>query len=204
MKKLSSLVVGLTAICASSYGFAMPYIGANLGYTNAQFNNKTGETNRTISDGGFDAGVLGGYEYKFDSFYLAGELNYTGYNVEASDKNYSLGSLKYYLNSSYGLDVIPGFYIDKNVKLFVMGGWQGGNFQFKNQYDGNDYSKNRTLGAWDLGLGTDLVLNDSFTLRLAYKYTDFNTSHVSTDTWDEKISPTTNQFNLSILYRFNF
>jgi len=201
MKKLTLTAVA-TLFCTGTV-YAGPYIGANIGYTNANFKVSTPSVSATNSDGSLNGGLFGGYEFHFSGkFFLAGEVNINGYGIDASYRNNNLGSLHYEENYTYGLDILPGFFISQDAKLFLIGGVQAGSFKFKNEYAGYNFTKDRTLGAWDYGLGTDLILTDSFTLRLDYKYIDFNSTHITYGSWDEKIAPANNQFNLGIIYKF--
>ena|SRR3990167_45828 len=204
MKKIMLVCASAASLGLMGSVLAQPYIGASVGYANTVFKSITGTTNTHQGNSGFDAGVLAGYEYKFDAFYLAGDVNLTGYNIKEKYTNTGLGSLTYQYNSSYGVDIYPGFYLNNDVKLFVLGGYQVGNFQFKNNFAGNSYSTSKSLGGWDLGLGSDVVLNDHFTLRLAYKWIGYSSMRSTSPNWNEQITPTSNQFNLSILYRFSF
>ena len=59
------------------------------------------------------------------------------------------------------------------------------------------------MGGYDLGLGTDITLENNFALTLNYKYTNYGSDKitVSSSFYDKK-RVTSNQFNIGVLYYF--
>ena len=213
MKKILTFSLIAVSLAAANMSYASPYIGFGLGYTSAKITShevNTGtsiNTKATSSLDGFNSLLFAGYNRRFkslDDFNLGGEVNFTGYDVSSSWHNIgSTGNIKNELIYSYGIDILPGFYIADNVNLFVIGGYQNGYFKFKQNGANTTYNKKKTLGAYDFGLGTNITLANNFALRLMYKYTRFGGTKIRVgDTFTATKKPQSNQFVIGIIYNF--
>ncbi|OGT30650.1 MAG: hypothetical protein A3E87_06725 [Gammaproteobacteria bacterium RIFCSPHIGHO2_12_FULL_35_23] len=208
------LISGITcgAMTLSAVSEAAPYVGFNIGYTSTKVTSHAVGNNINTSDNssldGFNGGLLAGYRYKFnfDQFNLAAQANVTGYNASSSAHNSGSATLKESLYYSYGLDLLPGFYIADNVDLYGIVGYQNGTFKFKRSAsDNTSYNKTDSLGGYDLGMGTDITLDNNFALSINYKYINYGSDKikVSGSNFYDKKEPRSNQFLLGILYYFS-
>jgi opacity protein-like surface antigen len=212
MKKLNIALLAAALSAAALTVQASPYIGLNIGYTNGLFTNKTTNTGVAVKSStgtdGLDGAVFAGYAHKFgeNSFNLAAEVNAETYRMSNSNYRSTTLTEKRHLKYSYGLDILPGFYISKAINLYVMIGFQQGRFKFSRNLAGStstDYNKQVRLAGYDAGIGTNFILANNFALRFTYKYTQYSGEKVRKAAMTDRITPRNGQFNLGIMYTYS-
>jgi len=174
-----------TALLASTTTVAMAF--DNL---NAYVGVGTGVTTNTSSNSAFGSyrgmplNAFIGYGGVFsENFYLAGELN--GTLATANISNSTILKTNY----GYDLSVLPGMMLSDSTLVFGRAGIIRS--RFPNQ---NDWS---TGGKFGLGMQTGLMQN--IDLRGEYDFVAYRSVNVLGGT----ASPRSDQFNLSLVYKFS-
>jgi opacity protein-like surface antigen len=213
MKRIFILSLAATSLCSLGQVSAAPYLGFLAGYANTTINTqKTATTSNDVTGNhavnGFAGSLYLGYRHTFAAFNLAGELFGTYYGDTSAERISSTSTRnKYGLKVGYGIDLLPGFTIAKNINLFAILGVQSTQFTFKRTSSSastENFDKNKTLSGIDLGVGTEFTLTDRFSLRMTYKYTAFQSTTLKpSSSYREKFSPRTNLFGVGIVYHYN-
>lgn len=142
-----------------------PYVGITAGYGTAKDKltilgkHSTKESTIKGRTKGTPVGVFAGYGYHFQNdFYLAGEADYIR-NLGRTYKSTAGGS-------SFGVSVLPGYFVRPNTLLFSRIGYRHGE-------DGEN--------GLAFGGGVSQYLTDNLELRLEYVSTRFGTHHREKD-----------------------
>ncbi len=207
-KKLATLAIATSLIGSAQ---AAPYVGFLFGYADTKVKSNITSPSAVRGDAsmnGWNGGLLVGYRHKFnfDQFNLAAEANFMAYDNSIGWHNVGPYALKAEQSYSFGIDLLPGFYIAKNVNLYGIVGYANGNFRFRNNGAGitaDSFNKRRSLSGLDVGAGMNVTLANNFALNLNYKYYNYNSTTITQGNLKEKDSPTTNQFNVGVIYYFS-
>jgi outer membrane immunogenic protein len=122
----------------------------------------------TLDAKGVSGGILAGYNWQVGRMVV-------GVETDISKLNYS-GSLSNGLDTYAGkIDALGtfrgrlGYLMTPSLLLYATGGLAWAHTDIR--LDGGDRSKDYLRG-WQAGLGTELMLNEKWTMRLEYLYTD--------------------------------
>lgn len=181
---MKKLLLSLALIATTSLAFAnpAPYLGGSLGIT-ANTNNKGSGSYRGMPFTGF-VGFGGAID---PNYYLAGELSLT---VGTADID-NAGNMK--SSYGYGISVLPGVMLSDHTSGFLRVGIVRSRFP--------DANTNLTGGQFGLGLQTSVTQNVD--LRTEYDYIAYRSSSSTASTPGISTSPTSDQFNLALIYKFD-
>jgi len=226
------IYAGLISLSLVSASYANDfYIGAGIGHQTATIDKKLSITTPDNSyryykhDHQPSTGTLGniftGYEWNFDRFYLATELNaslsslkYHGYFTETEDGINNTSEATYTLRNSYGLSLLPGYQVSDNVLLYGRIGYVKGNFKYA-EYKTNTgegergVTEHEWLNGIRYGLGINTSLSKNIALRLEYDQTRYGTYKDSTFPMPSgqfrqiDLTPFVNQAELDLVYKFS-
>lgn len=207
-KTLLTLALTTSLIGAAQ---AAPYVGFLFGYSDTKIKSKISSTTPArgnASMDGWNGGLLVGYRHKFDfdQFNLAAEANFMSYSNDIGWHDVGAYALKSSQDYSFGIDLLPGFYIAKNVNLYGIVGYTNGSFRFRNNgsnVSANSFNKRRNLNGADIGAGMNVTLANNFALNVNYKYYAYSSTTIKQGSIQDKESPTTNQFNVGVIYYFS-
>lgn len=190
MKKIIGFI--LLVLCNSvfaEYNWTGPYIGVQIGYADGKHHGTEFRDNGTLTNWTFKnttnnilLGGLAGYNKTFTNNILIGvEADYDYKNADkksdelyqgSPNSNYTVESK---INSSSSLRVKLGYIFNSNKTLaYVTGGYAGADI--KSTYhtvNANETSSNTQWhNGWVLGFGAEHYLNEKFSAKAEYRYTD--------------------------------
>lgn len=173
-KKIIIATAVLAATSSMAMGTNAPYLGVSVGVVD--------HTTKTDSFRGMPFSIMGGYGAVVNqNLYLGGELFATLF-TSALDTNTTNKSLR--TTWGYGVSFIPGFMITDHTLGFVRLGL------IRSRFDSLKASS--TGGQFGLGLQTNVAQN--WDLRGEYDYVGYGNV--------KGVSPKSDQFNMSLLYKF--
>jgi outer membrane immunogenic protein len=221
------IITGLMALSSSvwSAGF---YVGAGMGPDTARFdqdavvihNPSLNITDKQQHSGtGYFASVFAGYGRYFSGFnydrknlYLATELNVNASSLQFHSSNTdhfhkSFSSTQFKMDHSFGVSLLPGFLLTDTTLFYGRLGYSLGNFKiFTTDVSLSDTNKN--LSGFRYGLGLEQSLTPRVAMRLEYSHIEYQGTStytkdpLSTVVKNTQYSPTTNQFEFGVIYRF--
>jgi opacity protein-like surface antigen len=199
-KKILAATVILTSSSATLA--AAPYIGASIGINNTQLNAKVEDIGTTLNLGGRNPNVdiFGGYgTLVSQNIYLGGEVfaNTTTGSIDAYTSGSDATTLKYETRYTYGVSFIPGVMISPNTMAYGRLGVVRGNFNVKSTTPTSSSNDDDSVGGAQAGLGIQTNLIQNLDLRAEYVYSDYRSFTEN----NVKTSPTSDQFNLGLVYR---
>lgn len=172
----------IQAPCAA-YG---PYIGINIG-------NRINYTGAPAVYNGIQGDMLLGYSF-INSYGLLGLELFAGNSAEVKDY-LSPDGISIRSTWSGGISAILGMMIADNLLGYVRGGWVRTHFRANNPDDPCDCDDGANRSGWQIGLGGQANIIDSFDIRGEYIYSQYHKiSYVGT--------PRSHQFNIGFIYRF--
>lgn len=162
--------------------------------------------------------ILGGYEYDYKNFVMAGELNAQS-ALGSGDPSITNNFVNIVTNlrttvekyHSYGFDLRPGFKVNPRVQLFALLGYQWGDFdidQKANKTSGDStVGKDSTLEGFDFGLGVQIAMSDHLALRSQIKHVNYDASGLEVNDKSlflntDDIDLSSNQAELDVVYLF--
>ncbi|HVE43747.1 MAG TPA: outer membrane beta-barrel protein [Gammaproteobacteria bacterium] len=189
------------------------YVGAQVGYDAFRIR-------QTLSGGGtfsavgsltgWEGGLFVGYgRYLTDLFYLGGELlgNYNGSSqtvLSMADNDGDAASGKLKAKGTWGLSLLPGIKINQETLGYLRLGYDWTNFQANGSVTSSSvtssYSKSKTQGGWDMGLGLETLICDNWSVRTEYNHIWYSSFSTSTPLGSANTSPSDNQFNVGLVY----
>lgn len=218
---LASAILMSNVLSAYANGF---YIGAGGGYDVTDFYKTLNiEQNNVLlydkEDHQTGTGYLGnallGYEFDIGKAFIDAQLDGSVSNITYNGwfqdyENAQSSTATYKMNKAYGVSILPGYYLNKNVGLFGRVGYERGDFdysEYKQDGDGPQYgiSESEWLNGFLLGLGARIPFNDHLALQFEYDHIWYETF---TDTAFPiagrtiNLRPNSNQVLLDLIYRF--
>lgn len=196
------------------------YLGASTGLETADFNQNAtivlpGTFNTKdhthFSGTGFFGSLFGGHAWTYGLYYLAGELNANASSVDFNSSNDELinntvSTTHYRIRHSAGLSIIPGYYFTNNTLVYARLGYANGNFNISTS-DTSIANINKYLNGIRLGLGIQLAINNRVSASMEYSQTNYQSTSFTqvdgTTTKHTDIAPTSGQFALGLVYRYN-
>lgn len=203
LKKL--LIASAVLAASSTIAFAgTPYVGVGLGVNDSQ--TKISDSNSSVNKFGARGALLNvfaGYgALVSQNIYLGGEVFFNGTSTQAKVTEDNGDYAKLTTRSSYGVSFIPGVMLTDHTLAYLRAGVVRGQFRAQAQDETLGYgaqTKNVTGGQLGLGMQTSLAQNVD--LRGEYVYTGYRSYTLKTT--NTKFSPSTDQFNLALLYKFD-
>lgn len=192
------------------------YMGIQLGYGTYTVRNRVDTpfglaytANPVAADTGWTLGILAGYGrtlYK-PWFYLGGEAFVNANNF---DQEFAMsagpGSSRYnnQTNSgpSFGFGILPGVMLTPSTLTFVRIGWDWVIVKTDENIDNAFISTtSKTMDGLVLGIGMDTLISTNYRLRGEFDHV-FLSSYNTGGSYDTLVSPSSNQFVMSLMYSF--
>lgn len=227
----SRFVLALIVSCYAGTSFANHYYaGIGVGYDSTNFHKtlQVYENGNTVYDktdnlngNGLFANLLAGYSWNFGRHWMLatevnGALSSLEYHGNYSDQNLENGSSrgKFTIDKSYGLSLLPGYFLTDNVPLYLRLGVVRGNFKYS-EYK-TDLVTGNTHGLTDsqwltgikYGVGIAAPVVNNIQLRIEYDciqyntYTDRKFPMPAGQTRTIKLTPISNLAELDLIYNF--
>jgi opacity protein-like surface antigen len=198
------LLVATAILTSSSVAFAgVPYIGASIGVNNTQYNAKVDDVGTTLNLGGRNPNfnIFGGYGAVVNqNIYVGGEVfaNTTTGDTEAYTSGSGATTLKYETRYTYGVSLIPGLMLSEHTMAYGRLGVVRGNFNVKATTPVASSNDDDSVAGAQAGVGIQTNLIHNVDLRAEYVYSDYRSFTEN----NVKTSPTSDQFNLGLVYKF--
>lgn len=225
-KGLFSLsLFALSTICHANEEL---YIGIGAGPETAIFKQNSVVTepgnfavvNKTILGGrGFFGSIFAGYAFNLcacsqnlSALYLALEANanlssvqFKSFNLELDHSNYNNATYK--LRDSYGLSLLPGFFLNEGLLVYGRLSYGFGNF-YLNTTENVVPNVNAYFPFLRYGLGVRQCFCDNFSIRLEYSWATYKKTNLlgfdpdSSTTKYTVTAPKSNRFEIGLSYYF--
>jgi len=215
-------LVSIISLLSATSSFAGLYLGASIGPEGASFSQKAhisrpGTFNAVdknhFSGLGFFGSIFGGYGWKHDSYYLAGEINLNLSSVEYklnNDEYLHLTFSKTFFNvkSSEGISLLPGYFLSDSTLLYGRIGYSNGRVKIvESDPTINNASKNRSGIRYGVGIRHSLTPK----LDLMMDYSQINYKGIEGRVFEPfgmvtkvtKISANTAQVGFGLIYNFD-
>jgi opacity protein-like surface antigen len=191
------------------------YIGITTGYTQFRSRNSisvnetltsTVTTDYVANNNGWAFGALMGYGRSFyDIFYIGGEMFI---NANLYDENYTLIRPTFtYINEvsggpTFGFAILPGIKLTPATLSYIRLGYNWTIYKTSEEFVGLFSSaQNNQLSGFTFGVGIETVITGNYSLRGEYDHLYFG-SFTTDDLFNNKMSISSNQYMLSLLYHF--
>lgn len=225
---LRKTVVVSTLALLSAPCFSGLYLGGSVGPEGANYTqranfvinsaahpesnvNAVDETH--LSGYGVFGSIFAGYGWNYNRYYLAGEINanissvkYKRTNTEVFHNH--LDTTTFNITNSEGVSILPGFFLSEDTMLYGRAGYANGRIKIREGDATIKHSTHNRNGVrYGLGLRHDFA--EQLTLMLDYSQITYQSikSHVvipeASAFKNTKISPTSAQFALGIIYNFD-
>lgn len=225
--KLKSLHVGagLLAVILSSasaraadvvpmdvgYDWSGIYIGAHAGYGWGSVDYQEDYVNNDYdideTDGFFNGGLFGGFNYQIDSFVLGAEADFGWGGVDiGEDSNATYNDYSAFESDWNGhLRGRVGFAVDRAL-FYAAGGLAWADLQVDDT-DPDWSDDSNTLMGWTIGGGVEYAVTDNLLLRAEYLYDDYGDEEFEFDfggssEYSADTSLTASTVRLGIAYKF--
>jgi outer membrane immunogenic protein len=200
---LKKIFITTALLITSNITFAAaPYVGLSIGANNTNFHlNETwmGTTLDNVSGTKPNINIFGGYGGLItNTIYLGGEVFFND-TLGTMHVTYPMNtSLEYQTRHSYGFNIIPGFMLSPTTMLYGRVGFVRTNFEtsVSNVFDSDNDAVD--VSGTQGGLGLQTSLNNHLDLRGEFVYTKYS----SFTTYGIESKPTSNQFNIGLVYKF--
>ncbi len=150
--------------------------------------------------------LFAGYTLPWDKYYLSGQV---GVSVFDDEFELSAGSSQFTntLNHAFSMDVMPGFYLYKQLSVFAKFGLVYGDFDFvKSSPTSTTYDVNEYLFGGTLGVGLAYDITSRVTVKLGYEQTWYEDIEINATrgTRSDKtvVEPEMETFFLTLQYYF--
>lgn len=194
------------------------YLGAGVGYNILTTHSNFDETTRIAVQGnpelaasGWDGGVFLGYgQYVNYMFYLGGEV-FANYSNSSKTINITTPTGNFHANVrsnwNYGLAILPGIRLNCATLGYLRFGYDWANVDSSASVHINepatDFSGSRsnTISGFVYGFGIETVVQDNWSVRADYTYTNYNSSSSSRNAI-ARVNPADNRVMVSLVYHF--
>lgn len=192
------------------------YMGIQTGYGAIRVRNSivtpgasTLTSNLVAAASNWSAGALFGYGTMFNPWaYLGGEIFIVANNFQ---QNFSSangpGSIVYTnetLNGpTYGIGILPGIKFNESTLTFARLGWNRVVIKTNETVTGSvSGSTSKTMDGLVLGIGIETLMIYNYSIRGEFDHI-FLSSYNTTGPYNTKVSPSSNQYSLALIYHFN-
>lgn len=166
--------------------FYGPYVGINIG-------NRVNYTGAPAVYNGIQGDMLLGYSF-INPYGLLGLEAFAGNSAKVKDY-LSPDGISIRSSWSGGISAILGMMIADNLIAYIRGGWVRTHFRANNPDDACQCNDGANRSGWQVGLGGQSNIIDSFDIRGEYIYSQYQKiSYIGT--------PRSHQFNIGFIYRF--
>ena len=171
------------------------YIGAHAGGAFSNGDSNLAAPLDSFDANGFVGGVHAGYNYQMNQFVLGIEGDFDGTSISGKATDPVLGVNKLSVPWQGSVRARLGYAWDR----FLLYGTGGAAFADAKVSGGDS----KTLAGWTVGAGVEYAFTDSWSGRLEYRYTDFQSASFTTPalgTFKNRLNE--NQVLLGISYKF--
>jgi opacity protein-like surface antigen len=151
-------------------------------------------------------GLFVGYKLPYEKFYISGQVFF---DIFDDSFELSAGSSKFTntLNHAFGIALMPGVYLLKDLSVFGKLGWVSGDFDFsKASPTSTTYDINRNLTGYSLGFGIAYDITSQFTAKIGYEHGKYEETEINatlaTRTEKTLVEPQLESFFLTLQYNF--
>ncbi|CDZ78014.1 Opacity protein antigens [Legionella massiliensis] len=221
MLRKTTLCAALGLIFSSSC-FSGFYLGVGAGPEGASFSQKAHvvrpgtfdvvDKNHFSGLGGFGT-VFGGYGWKYNRYYLAGEVNANISSVEykLTNDEYVHGTTSkttFTVKNSEGVSLLPGFFLSNDTWFYGRIGYANGHIKIR-ESDPTIRSASTNRGGIRYGLGVRHNLTERWTLMM--DYSQINYGGIRSSVYEPnggvlkntKITTNTAQVAFGVMYNFD-
>lgn len=211
-----------------------PYIGVQAGYDGyivkdnffvADDDIDTFSMSPSLSATGWVGGLFVGYGHYFqNNLYLGAEVfgnttkantSYVFTAMSKSDLDTDMYDVKFHINSSYGINLLPGIKVTPTFLLYARLGWNWVNVQaqqiltsdagggFPDNEITTAFNKSERMNGFSYGIGLETLIVEQFSLRSEYTHTNyasFSSYSFFTLPFGAKFTASDNQFMLGLVY----
>jgi len=203
MFKKIALVCALFASASSAYAVSPGvYVGADAGVNYAMFKDSGDAASANFGDAGAMADIFIGYGGIVNqNIYLGVEIFGAAASSDVDGIEADGGSLEFDTNNSYGASFIPGVLLTDCTMAYARIGVIRTGFEVKGTAagGGEQNSANETSTGGQAGLGVQTRISKNLDIRGEYDFTSYQSFHEE----DDKISPTSGQVKLGLVYHFD-
>lgn len=162
--------------------------------------------------------LFGGYAFFHDRFYFAGEGNFNAStakfdmtNKEFDHASKQISKTRFQILPSWGLSVLPGWLLlEETALIYGRFGYAGGIFVVDTS-DTSLEDVDKVISGFRYGLGLEKRIYKNLGVRFEYSHIIYQTTtifHVDTSNGavtpkQTRIIPQSNQFEFSLIYRFD-
>lgn len=199
---LKKLIITSIVLAMSGNAFAGAYVGASIGANYALFKDQPANYGTArFGDVGPMFDLFAGYGKLIkENLYLGGEVFVSGISSDVDGVTTDYSSHDLDTHYSYGMSVIPGVMISQNTMAYARLGVVRTGFEVKSSAGNYEESSKETSTGGQAGLGLQTALTPNLDLRGEYDFTSYK-SFTTGD--DDKITPTSGQVKLGLVYKFN-
>jgi outer membrane immunogenic protein len=189
-----------------------PYVGVQAGYVvggDAYFAYEGGSPtyDYDLTPTGFYGGIHAGWNHQYDNnlvLGIEGDVNWANITASGDPLNDPTYDSRTVLDWTGAARLRVGWAMDRFLP-YIAGGIAGATFRFQENDTAGFYSSgNGVLVGWTLGVGAEYALNDRWTIRGEYRYTDYlsrlftATAPGISEEWDAEIRTHGIQFGASL------
>lgn len=167
------------------------YVGAQVGYAWNEIKNV--DFPESANPHGVFGGLHAGYNQQFNNIVLGleGDVELSGVQKKL------LGGDKFQESYRASLRLRAGYAIDRALLYVTAGGaMRDGKFSFPGA------SLNETYFGWTVGAGLEYAINQNWSARAEYRYTDFGRANYGIAPDQIRVSSTDHAVRLGVSYRF--
>lgn len=227
MLRKRNLLLGITSLFIASPSFSGFYIGAGFGPEGAHFIQKAHvvrpggpfqggfnvfDTNHFSGIGVFGT-LFGGYGWRHNRLYLAGEVNGNISSVQYKLENdelvhHNLSVTRFTVRYSEGVSLLPGFFFSDYFLAYGRVGYANGHVRIR-ESDPTIQSSTSNRSGIRYGAGIRYNMFDRWSLMMDYSQINYSKikSHVfepfGNVTKDTRIYPNTAQVAFGLIYNFD-
>ena len=180
--------------------FAGWWVGGTIGGATANYD-FTGN-NSDIETSGFVGGGIGGWNWQNGPIVIGLEGDVLGGDVSGSRRfNAGANKASAEINTMADLRLRAGVAVTPQVLLFATAGgaWANANLPVTGP---GGASRDGTFFGWSVGGGAEVAINQNWSARFDYQFTDFDTESVAYPGGKLKFDPDMNTYRGSFIYHF--
>lgn len=151
------------------------YLGASLGGSFGATDVAGDFGSGVIDSKGYSGGILAGYNWQMGRMVVGLETDLSAMSLSGSRSN-GFDRYTFDIDAVGSLRARAGFLLSPSMLVYATGGYAWARSDV--HLDGGERAK-QTLTGWQAGVGTELMLNQKWTMRLEYLYTDLGDKGVT-------------------------
>jgi outer membrane immunogenic protein len=189
-----------TPIEQSSFDWSGGYLGGTIG---GEWVAATSPSLGTISGPALLGGVFAGYNSQMDGGIVLGaegDLDLSGFNKTVPCPN-PTWACNGYLNALGSLRGRVG-YAAGNVLIYGTGGVAVGSIGGSTSLGGTTFADRQIRLGWTAGAGAEAMLDEHWSVRAEYRYTDFGSADMHFDITYPAVRVTSHALRMGVAYHF--